>query len=674
MAVRKLVAIVFTDIAGYTALMQQSEATALAIRNRHRAIFEPLTAKYHGRIIQYYGDGTLSTFDSTVEAVKCAHEMQSQFRQAKIPVRIGIHTGDVMITDDDIIGDSVNLASRIESLGVAGAVLFSGKVMEEIKNQDDLGFGHLGSFHFKNDGQRREVYALRMPDVLFPERKDLQGKLHQPDKNKLIKLILFSILLFILLGGFWSYRQWFNNPAYQQLALLPFDYGSSGGEYQAIIDGVHDDLLSRLQQSGLEVTGRTSVLRYRGTDEGYPQIADELNVDGLLTGSVIRNDDTLGLSLRLIDGITGHQVWKATYLSDFRDIEKLYGEITREVFQGTGNRPPKEVLVRRNEPGVNPDAYKAYLRGQQYWYALTREDLETSLQYFELAKQIDPNFAPAYAGIAAVWGGRLQQGYVSFSEVASILLRNITEAEEMGGDLPEVQFWKAASLAWWWWDWDAAEQAFVKALKLNPNYGEAHAYYGLFLCIRHRYEEANRQIDRALELDPFNPLFHALDGMVLNFSRRYDKVIEVLTQTLERTPNDPVAISALRTSYHLTQQFPEAIEIWTRYFQARKDSLAISVINEAFRQKGYHDALNQLAELYVDRSENQFIPAYQIATLYTRAGQVDKALTWLEQAFREHDANMYSIATDPIFDLLQNEPRFQELLDKMDLNYTPLAL
>ena len=102
--------------------------------------------------------------------------------------------------------------------------------------------------------------------------------------------------------------------------------------------------------------------------------------------------------------------------------------------------------------------------------------------------------------------------------------------------------------------------------------------------------------------------------------------------------------------------------------------MAISVINEAFRQKGYHDALNQLAELYVDRSENQFIPAYQIATLYTRAGQVDKALTWLEQAFREHDANMYSIATDPIFDLLQNEPRFQELLDKMDLNYTPLAL
>ena len=180
---RRLVAIMFTDIEGYTALMQRSEAMAVQTRQRHREVFNPVTAKYDGKIVQYYGDGTLSIFSSAISAVQCACELQQQFLQdPPIPVRIGIHIGDIIITEDDIIGDSVNLASRIESLAVAGSVLISDKVLEEIKNQEDLKVKYLGAFHLKNIRTKRDIYAIDYPNLTVPEAHEIGGNIyHNPE-------------------------------------------------------------------------------------------------------------------------------------------------------------------------------------------------------------------------------------------------------------------------------------------------------------------------------------------------------------------------------------------------------------------------------------------------------------------------------------------------------------
>ena len=166
---RQLAAIMFTDIVGYTRLMQRSESDAIKLRNRHREVFDSLHESYRGRIIQYYGDGTLSIFESAGDAVRCAIEIQKQLRKdPNVPLRIGIHLGDILLTDTDIIGDSVNIASRIESLGIAGAVLISQKVMEEINNQDDIPCQLLGDFHFKNDTHSRSIYAISMSGIIVP--------------------------------------------------------------------------------------------------------------------------------------------------------------------------------------------------------------------------------------------------------------------------------------------------------------------------------------------------------------------------------------------------------------------------------------------------------------------------------------------------------------------------
>ena len=171
---RKLAAIMFTDIVGYTALMQQDEDKAVKIRERHREIFDATTVKFNGKILQYYGDGTLSTFDSAIDAVMCGMEMQLAFQQwPQIPVRIGIHLGDIMYSDVEVIGDGVNIASRIESLAVAGSVLISDKIYEEIENQRQIQTHSLGSFDLKNVNRPMEVYAINNEGLVVPGKDEI---------------------------------------------------------------------------------------------------------------------------------------------------------------------------------------------------------------------------------------------------------------------------------------------------------------------------------------------------------------------------------------------------------------------------------------------------------------------------------------------------------------------
>ena len=174
---RQLAAIMFTDIQGYTALMQRSETTAIQVREKHREVINRLTEKYHGNIVNYYGDGTLSIFDSVVDAVHCGHELQIQFmKNPSIPVRVGVHLGDIIVTDDDIIGNSVNIASRIESMGIVGSVLISDRVREEISNHEDLPCKYLGEYHLKNDKHPRKIYALDLAGLKIPAYGILEGK------------------------------------------------------------------------------------------------------------------------------------------------------------------------------------------------------------------------------------------------------------------------------------------------------------------------------------------------------------------------------------------------------------------------------------------------------------------------------------------------------------------
>jgi adenylate cyclase len=374
------------------------------------------------------------------------------------------------------------------------------------------------------------------------------------------------------------------------------------------------------------------------------------------------------ITAQLIDPATESQLWAQSYERGLRDVLSLQKEIvsaiTREI---KVQLTPQEETRLASARQVNPEAYDAYLKGQYEYYKLNRQGLDNALKFFELALEKDPEYAPAYAGVADVWAGFKQQGFISSAEATPKQKAAVLKALELDNTLEQVHSTLAGINTWTDWDWLGAEREFRRAIELNPNYPEARISYSHFLNIMRRPKEAMPQVERALELDPLNTLFQGFYGMDLVFVRRYDDAVAVLLNIRKTSPDDAIALSTLRSAYHMKHMYKEALEIWKASYVAKGDREAAEALERGFAAGGYQGALRRVAETLVERSQKTFVTPWQIATLYTRAGMNKEAIDWLEKAYQAHDANMPYISVDPIFDPLRNEPQFQDLLRRMKL-------
>lgn len=458
--------------------------------------------------------------------------------------------------------------------------------------------------------------------------------------------------------------------AFDSIAVLPIENltGDPGKEY--FVDGATDELIGQLAQIGsLRVISRTSVMKYKGLKKPVPEIARELKVKAVVEGTVHRVGDRVRIRVELINALPEERnLWTETYDRAMTDVLVMYSEMARAIAGRMQVKlAPQEETRLAGARQVNPEAYEAYLQGQFHWYKLTRPDLDSALQYFESALAKDPNYAQAYVGIASVWIGRQQQGFIPRSEAAPKAKAAAAKALELDGLLAEVHNTLAGIKTWTDWDWEGGEAEYRRAIKLNPNLPDPRAALSHLLNILKRPEEAMTQIQRALELDPLNALFRGHYAMDLMYARRYDDAIAVIHDTLKTSPNDLIALSTLRSAYHMKKMYPEALDAWKASYAARGDQAAEEALARGFREGGYPKALQRAAETLAARSRTAYVPAWQIGTLYTRAGKKDEALEWLEKAYQAHDPNMPYISVDPIFDILRDDPRFKDLLRRMNL-------
>lgn len=415
----QLAAIMFTDIEGYTALMQKDEQTALAFRNRHREVFNAAIEKYNGKVLQYYGDGTLSTFPSAIDAVRSAIEMQLAFRtEPMMPVRVGIHQGDIIFTEDDIIGDGVNVASRIESLAVAGSVFISEKVFDEIKNQPGIQAKTVGNYEFKNVDKPIEVYAISNPGLIVPDKKQLEGKgkrasgVKSPggvrQKALIFGLPALGIMLLIAYLVFLSDVFHLNlNPSSgsdasiskKSIAVLPFINDSDDSSNAYIINGLMESVLNKLQKiKNLRVISRTSVEKYRNNPKTLPEIGEELNVNYVIEGSGQKIGDRIMLTIQLVEAPSDRHLWSEQYTSTTNDIFTLQQDIAKKIAGEIRVFITPEEKARIDKiPTENMVAYDHYLKGREMY---NNEDYKAALDYYKKAIQEDSTFALAYAGTA----------------------------------------------------------------------------------------------------------------------------------------------------------------------------------------------------------------------------------------------------------------------------------
>ncbi|MDW3652760.1 MAG: adenylate/guanylate cyclase domain-containing protein [Bacteroidia bacterium] len=645
---RKLASIMFTDIVGYTKLMQTSESAAIKLRNRHREVFDSFHESYRGRIIQYYGDGTLSIFESAVDAVRCAIEIQRKLRkEPEVPLRIGIHLGDILLSDTDIIGNSVNLAARVESLGVAGAVLVSNKVMEEIKNQDDIPCQLMGNYHFKNDSHPRNIYAISASGLLLPSTDQLSGKLEASSQKKEI----------------------------ESLAVLPFDNFTGEKDQDYLVGGIHDNLITALSQiSSLRVISKTSTLRYKNSNKSIPDIAKELNVDAIVEASVSKIKDKIQLNVQLIRAFPEeNHIWADIFDRSLDSIYSLLNEITKTISEKINLvLTPKEAESLSHSPKVDPQAYQTYLRGMFHWEKLSAKDFEIAKEYFEKAIAIDPSFAPPYAAIAHTLIGQVQMGLIAPPEAMPKIYQYNMKALRLNFNFSESHYMNAILSYVVEWDWEKSEAEFIKSLDGNPNHSLSHAYYGHLLMILNRFEEAISEVNISLKLDPNNPLVQSLAGVVFFHSGDTQRAFSLVNKSHQIDPNNILNYRFLESCYVEFEEYDNAFEMQKKINYS--DPQACQALDEGYANKDYSQAMLALAQSREELSKKQFVQPVWVALAYLKAGLNEKVIQWLEQAFQMHDQDLPYVFIAKEFAPFMQDQRFIQIAKKMNLPIGNISL
>jgi TolB-like protein/tetratricopeptide (TPR) repeat protein len=477
------------------------------------------------------------------------------------------------------------------------------------------------------------------------------------------------------LGGWWVTKDATgpSPPAIQRIAVLPLANLTHDPEQEYFVEGMHEGLISELAQAGIPVIARTSVVQYASSRKAVREIARELKVDAVVEGSVLREGEHVRIQLQLIDARSQALLWARSYDTPLRDVLALHRRVTREVAQEIKATlsPGAQARLAAARP-VDPDAYEAYLRGRFHAYKgtfghqLARENLDAAMQYFRAALQKDPGYAPAYAGIGAVWWSRGLLRQADLKEAHAEARSATLKAIELDDGMAEGHEVLGRILTSYEWDWSRAEEEYRRAIELNPNSAAARAHYSLLLMTQGRTQEAETQIARATELAPLEPYYQTFYAYELGQMRRYDDAIAQARRTLAMVDADSLFLREVRwRALHQKGAYPEALAEARALFA--DDAEVVDALSSGYSAGGYTEANRRAAETLARRSTSGFWEPEHLAILYAFAGQKQRALDWLDRGYDTHHSMMGFIGIDPHWDALRSEPRFQELLRKLNL-------
>ncbi len=464
-------------------------------------------------------------------------------------------------------------------------------------------------------------------------------------------------------------------PSIQRLAILPFENEQTDPDQASLLAGMHMALIGEMQQAGLNIPGRRSVIRYLGDTTSIPEIARQQRADAVLEGRAEYGEDSVHVSLIMMDGRTGDTRWSETFMVGLRDVVTLYHQATRAVADAAGLDLTEEVAARlATASDVDPQSYELVLRGNYHWSRLTPQDLEIAQGLYEQALGIDPNNALALGGLAKVWAGMQQFGMVSPTEARPVALEYIGKALEIAPNEPSLVALNALWLTWGEWDWEAAGREFERALELNPNNWEARAYYSHYLIFVGRLDEARAQAEMAKAGDPFSGLILGLANGTLSHLGNDEAALEAAREALRLDPSQPVAHDAITQSLRGLGRAEEAIRSEVGLFTAMGDTALANALLNGLDEGGPREASSRAAAILEARSEFVYVAPVRIALAYLWAGDTERALDWLERGEAVGDPAMPYVFGSPTTarrgeeaTALVTDPRFKAIQDRMGL-------
>ena len=632
---RQLAAIMFTDMVGYTAMMQENEKLAKKKRDRHRDVLQKLISTHDGEILQYYGDGTLSIFNSGVEAVACAVKIQKELQKSPaVPLRIGIHTGDIVFEDDGIYGDGVNIASRLESLSVSGGILISAKLQDEISNHPNLKTKSLGRFNLKNVKKPVEIFTIDDEGIELPSAKELKLEKARTAKS---------------------------------IAVLPFVNMSADKENEYFSDGITEEILSALVKvDGLQVTSRTSSFAFKNKNIDAREIANQLSVNTILEGSVRKAGNKVRIAAQLINSADGYHIWSDVYDRNLEDIFEVQDEIAskiantlREKLTGKEKKEPLVTIATKNL-----DAYNLYLKGKFNLYKWTPESGKRGIEYLEQAIAEEPDFALAHSTLAFCYTLFGVSGSIP-TKTAFVRAKEIADrAIKLDNNLASAHVSLGLINAFIHLNPDAAYKSFQTALDLSPGDGEIYHAYNIYLNVVGKFDEAVIAMERAVQLDPLSLPINRAFGEALMNAGRYDDAIEQLDKTLELDSNFRAAIEAKAWVYLFKGENDKAIETFKEFQKKTGDPLKGQYgLGYAYGVSGDIDKAKECLQLLKQREkrDKDINLNFDFLVIYLALNDFDKVFYYMGKSLDEGNAAFF-LSTHPFFDNIRNDPRFNELL------------
>lgn len=617
----QLAAILFADIVGYTAMMQENEELAVEKINRFREVVELIAEELNGKIIQYYGDGSLLLFTSSTDAAEFAKLLQEDLQnEPRIPVRVGIHMGDVLVHSGNIFGDVVNIASRIQSLAPAGGIYISEVVYRNIANKKELESVFVKEEKLKNVKTPVRIYEIITEGTepfLQPAFGNTETVLPVANANS--------------------------------IAVLPFTNLSSDQQQDYFSDGLTEDIITQLSKiRAYKVISRTSVMQYKGSSKAVKEIGKELGVALILEGSVQRSADQVRITAQLINAVTDEHVWADSYDRPLNDIFSIQREVALAIAAVLNTTlSKKETRELDYIPTADLQAYDSYLRGKLLTEKRSKADILAAREHFFQAVNRDKSFAAAYSGLADTYLLSSFRGYedpVAMLWQAKKYIDIATALDPFSG---ETQ----ASLGYWYFqsfDWHAAEITYRRAISLNANQSNVYVWLAILLQAKGEHDAALSVYEQGTDINPMWEFLMKNKVMALVNMNNKEAALELQKNLLIRASHDPVV---QKKRYGELARLHWSFGNKSEAILAAKSSQDQGLIKYII--EGDHSILQARVDEHFNslRSRSEYVSQLWMGIEYAHAGARDKALDCFTNSIALKEAAI-SLLLIPDFEFL----------------------
>jgi TolB-like protein/Tfp pilus assembly protein PilF len=642
---RLLAAVMFTDIVGYTAMMQEDEDNANKQKQRHREVLNERATAFEGKVLHYYGDGALTVFNSAYNAVMCGIKIQNDLANPYLPLRIGLHVGDIAYNAEDVYGDAVNIASRLESLAISGGILISEKVQDEIRNHRDIKTKELGTFELKNVKHPISIFAVTNEGINQPTARDIKAK---------------------------------SGRVKDRIAVLPFVNMSDERGFEYFGDGLTEEIINGLtKMQGIDVTSRTSAFSYKGRNIDIRTIGEDLMVSHILEGSVRKNEDKIRVTAQFIETGGGFHLWSETYERHLKDIFEIQDGISEEILQKIQKGFEEEEARPEREPEPEPPksrnvkgAYEHYLEGNFELQNHSLTSVRKAMKCFNQAIEKDVTDLKSRIGLAQCYIFLGIYGQMQPSRAYKKAEENIDAVLTLDDRFATAVALKGTVELLLRQDYEKTKRLLDRAYEIDANNPEVCYNYFRFLNMMGENETALPWMERTLELEPTNLLYNAELARAYYNLNKFSNALEQYNYTLELDSSFLAALEGKGWTLVAMEKLKKAhneFEVLQNLVSREQKNIPHLVYITA--RLGMDDVADHLIDALQigDADDSYMASSLDIAMAYLGMEKYDEVFFHLQRAAEDKVGELYFIFSDPLWDEIKQDDRYEDLLDQLNI-------